>query len=411
MGSSVIKITKKNFLLVVIILIVLFAEMSLVNASTIPNTDADSIVLLESFRGQVLYQKNENDLVHAAIASKIMLAVIVLENVELDSKITISTEAAETKGSSLNLIVGNKYEVEDLLYAIMLTSVNDASIALAEYVGGDVENAVNMMNAKATKLNMSNTNFVNPTGLFDDNQYTSAHDLSILIKYALNNSTFKQIFSSKARLWTNMDETQVLINQNKLLFGEDDFIAGGKIGYNEISSQTAITSAQRNDFYIVAIVINSPQDSIYEDTKNIINYGMNNFKRSIIVSKNAPIHNIMVNNTEIKLISKSDIYYTHPIGEYFVNNVKFIIDKDINLPVSSTKEIGIVKYTLEDDTIIDINLYPKTSIELPDDNITTIINKLKENKNIYTLIVVILFIEILLLLYHSTRLIIRVFKR
>ena len=113
----------------------------------------------------------------------------------------------------------------------------------------------------------------------------------------------------------------------------------------------------------------------------------------------------------IKLISKSDNYYTHPIGEYFVNNVKFIIDKDINLPVSSNKEIGIVKYTLEDDTIIDINLYPKTSIELPDDNITTIINKLKENKNIYTLIVVILFIEILLFLYHSTRLIIRVIKR
>mgnify|MGYP006286220657 CR=1 FL=1 len=410
MNSTIIKITKKSFFLIVIVLIVLFSENLLVYASAVPKTDAESIVLLESFRGQILYKKNENNISHVAIANKIMLAVIVLENIELDSKITISTEAAEAKGSSLNLVVGNKYEAEDLLYAIMLTSVNDASIALAEYVGGDVKNAVKMMNDKATELNMSNTNFVNPTGLFDDNQYTTAHDLSILIKYALTNSTFKQIFSSKARLWTNMDETQVLINQNKLLYGENDYISGGKIGYNEISNQTAITSAVIHDFYIVAVVINSPKDSIYSDTENVLDYGLKNFKRSIILSKNKPIHSIIINNKEIKLISKSDIYYTHPIGEYYVNSVKFFIDEKTELPISSNKEIGIVRYTLSDDTTIDINLYPQTSIELPESIIETSMEKLKENKNIYTLVVIILFFEILLFLYHVIRLIIRFFK-
>ncbi|NLF42684.1 MAG: D-alanyl-D-alanine carboxypeptidase, partial [Bacteroidales bacterium] len=203
---------------------------------------APSAILVESQRGQVLYEKDSKKKLHISSANKIMTALITLENMkdQLNTKVTISKNAVSVEGATLNLEVGEKYSVEDLLYSVILDSVNDSAIALAEYIGGDEKGFVELMNKKAIELKMSDTHFTNATGLYNEQQYTSAYDIALLIRYAVTKySKFQKIFSSKAWPWSN--NGKVLINSNELFWSYEG-VDGGKTGYNDIERQTAITT-------------------------------------------------------------------------------------------------------------------------------------------------------------------------
>ena len=149
-----------------------------------PDISAPSALLMEAETGQILYEKNTGIPLHISAANKLMTVLVAVENGNLSSNVTVSSESVITEGSTLNLVVGEKYLLNDLLHAVMLTSANDAAIAVAEHISsGDIGKFVDLMNKTAEKLGMDNTHFTNPTGLYDENQYTTASDIAKLVRY------------------------------------------------------------------------------------------------------------------------------------------------------------------------------------------------------------------------------------
>jgi len=386
-------------------------ELSAYSLSAVPSIKARSAILVDSLRGQVLFQKQPEQKLHISAACKIMTALVAIENANLDSKVTISKDSVEAEGSALSLEVGEKYSVEDLVYGIMMTSANDAAKALAEYIGGDVHKFVALMNNKANELNMKDTKFVNPTGLYDESQYTTAHDVALLMRYAVNNPEFNKIFSTRALPWISGNgEVKVLTNQNKLFWSYDG-VDGGKTGFNNKEHQTAITTASKGGQRLICIVLDSPEESVFEDSAKILDYGFNNFKVSVLVPKNSPQKTVQVEGREINLISINDVYYTHPVGESYIKSFECVVTSDLKLPIKRDQVVGTAKYILNDDTVISINLYPDTEINPPEDFISTSKKKLFENKNIFYLLIFLVIIEVFLILYNIFRLMHKLVKR
>jgi len=377
-----------------------------------PELKAASAILVESKRGQILFEKDSRSRLHIASANKLMTALLALEKAgsKLDTQVTISKNVTEVEGLKMNLEVGAKYSVEDLVYTIILTSGNDSAIALAEYVGGDVQNFISMMNNKARELKLKDTNFTNPTGLYDEAQYTTAYDLAVLLRYALSNPAFDRIFSTQAKLWTNQNEVEIITNSNNLFWSYDG-IDGGKTGYNELERQTAITTATRNNMRIISIVLDSPEEHVYEDSVKLLDYGFGNYKTGVLVKKDQTIKTISVEGKTIDLISPIDVFYTFRVGEYYIKDIDIKIKEDIELPVLKTQVVGAMKYVLKDDTEINVDLYPAVNVYSSVDMFSTLVKSMIEYKEITILLVVLIWIEILLIVLKLLKLLKKIVLR
>jgi D-alanyl-D-alanine carboxypeptidase (penicillin-binding protein 5/6) len=363
----------------------------------VPEISAASAILVEAETGQVLYHKNKNARLHISAACKLMTVLVAIENSDIYSNATVSADSVNIEGSALNLQVGAKHQVVDLLYAIMLTSANDAAIAVAEYVSaGDIEKFTAKMRETALKLNMNNTNFTNPTGLYDEKQYTTAADISLLIRYAIQNPTFNRIFSAKARPWYGPEtEARILTSSNKLFWGYDG-VEGGKTGYNKKEQQTIICTANRSNMKLICIVLDAPENTMYSDAVSLLDYGFNNFRKSTLVRKGEHLKTSELDGKEIRLVSQDDIMYVHPLSENYIEH--FSVEADLKLPLKRTVPVGNAKYVLQDGTEILVSLYPETEIVPPDDTLTKIRKKIIENKDIFVLVAILLVIEALLML-------------
>lgn len=388
----------KKKLIFSLLIIMIFVNTCTFNAyaellSKIPKIEDAAAMLLEADRGQVLFKKNDGQYLHISSASKLMTALIALEKIKLDSKVTISKAAASAKGSVLNLTAGDKFSAEDLICAVMLTPANDAAVALAEYVSGDVNKFVEAMNTKAKELKMSNTRFANPTGLYDEKQYTTAEDLSAFMLYALKNPDFNRILSMKGKPINSM----IVVNSNKLFWSYNG-VDGGKAGYNDRDKQTAITTATRGNQRLIAIVLDSTEESIWKDSINLLDYGFNNYMTSILVSKDQVLRDIYLGDQEIGLIPARDIFYTHPVGNSFISKVSFDVPVDLKLPLHKSNPVATATYFLQDGTKIDIQLYPNREMEIPRNLLFQAVSKLKETKDLMFIVFLLLFIELMLII-------------
>ncbi len=393
------KILIKVQCFIVLVMIVLINVSSVAAVSEAPEVKAQSAILVESKRGQILFEKDSKSKLHISSANKIMTALLALEKAgtKLDAQVTISKNALAVEGSTLNLEVGGKYSVEDLVYTVILTSANDSAVALAEYVGGDLKTFIEIMNDKARELKMKDTKFINSTGLYDEAQYTTAYDLALLTRFALSNPYFERIFSSQAKLWNNQDKVEIITNSNNLFWSYDG-IDGGKTGYNEIERQTAITTATRDNMRIISIVLDSPEGSIYDDTTKMLDYGFSNYKTGILVKKDQIIKSIPVSDQEVSLISPIDVYYTFPIGEDYIKAFDFKVKEEMELPVLKTKSVGIMKYILNDGTEISVDLYPVSNVYSSVDMFSSLVKSMIEYRDITILLLVLVGAEVILIL-------------
>lgn len=394
-----------------VFLTVAFLCTSLVGAVTDePEIDAVSAVLIDAHRGQILFEKNPKEKLHISSANKIMTALLTIEKEPRpeESKVTISRQAVMVDGAVSNLEVGGQYRVEDLIYSVMLKSANDSANALAEYIGGSIEEFVNIMNQKAKDLGMEDTVFVNPTGLLEEGQYTTAYDMAKLMRYALNNPGFERVF--KARAWIWADQNEFLQNENKLFWSRND-VDGGRIGFNDIERQTSITSATQENMRLVAIVLDSPEASLDENVNKLLDYGFANFKRSFLVEKEQRFRILPVGDEVVELISKSDYYYVHPIGVDYVKEVETHIEDVIEPPLTKEQEVGFVRYILIDDTFIDVKIYPKDNVYSKVSLFSNIIRKLTEYKELTFLIVVLIVLELVLIIYKLIKTVIYIFLK
>lgn len=231
---------------------------------------AKAAALLDTDNDTFLYRKNENTRLSMASTTKIMTAIVAIENAELDKTVAVDDRAIGIEGSSIYLKKGEELTVMSLLYALMLRSANDAAAALAYEISGSIEDFSSLMNDKVRELGLTDTNFENPHGLDSANHYTTAHDLAIIASYALKNSIFKEISSTKKIEIESSYETRLLVNHNKLLSMYDGCI-GVKTGYTKKSGRSLVSAATRGDKTLVCVTINAPDD--WNDHKKLLDFG------------------------------------------------------------------------------------------------------------------------------------------
>lgn len=225
-----------------------------------PNINSRAAIVIDRNSNTILYGKNEKEKRKMASTTKIMTCIIVLENGNLNDIVEVSKKSAGTGGSRLGLKTGDKITVKDLLYGLMLCSGNDAAVALAEHVGGSIEDFSKLMNDKAAKLNLENTHFVTPHGLDNDEHYTTAYELALLSNYALKNKDFAQIVGTKSYTVTINNHTKTLSNTNELL-GTLNGIYGIKTGFTNGANRCLVTACKRGNMDIICVVLGA-------DTKN-----------------------------------------------------------------------------------------------------------------------------------------------
>ncbi|MFR8071477.1 MAG: D-alanyl-D-alanine carboxypeptidase family protein, partial [Anaerovoracaceae bacterium] len=207
---------------------------------------------------------------------KIMTALVTLEVLErydspIEQKVTVPASAQGVEGSSIYLEAGEKISVEDLLYGLMLVSGNDAAEALAEIIGGGRENFVAMMNDRAEELGCDGTHFTNPSGLFDEDHYTTVRDMAIIAREAMKNDVFRKIVASPSRkAERSMSEYIGFINKNKTI-RQYEGGNGIKIGYTQSSGRTLVASATREGRTMIAVVMSAPD--WFEDAYRLMDYG------------------------------------------------------------------------------------------------------------------------------------------
>ncbi|MBE6541199.1 MAG: D-alanyl-D-alanine carboxypeptidase [Ruminococcaceae bacterium] len=229
--------------------------------SAIDGVSAQSAILIEAGSGDVIYEKNSHAILPMASTTKIMTALVALENSDIAKKVKISPAACGVEGSSIYLKEGEELFLEDLLYALMLESANDAAAAIAYEISGSIDAFADLMNETAAKIGLSDTHFTNPHGLDNEAHYTTAADLAKLTSYALQNPLFRKIVSTKKKEipMNNGDGTRVLVNHNKLLRLSDDVI-GVKTGFTKRSGRCLVSAAERDGVCVIAVTLNAPDD-------------------------------------------------------------------------------------------------------------------------------------------------------
>ena len=246
-------------------------------ADKIPSINARHAVVLDRYSKCVLYGKKENEACKMASTTKIMTALVVIEHSNLQDSVKISKKAAQTGGSRLGLSTNDEITVENLLYGLMLKSGNDAAIALAEHVSGNVENFAVLMNKKARFLNLQSTNFVTPHGLDNENHFSSAYDLAVLADYALKNATFSNIVKTKTYTILINGIPRVLSNTNELL-GNFQGIYGVKTGFTNGANRCLVTSCRQSDLDVICVVLGcDTKKNRTTDSIKLLNYTFNNY--------------------------------------------------------------------------------------------------------------------------------------
>lgn len=227
------------------------------------DVSARSAILMDEKTGRVIYDIHAHEKSRIASITKIMTAILAIESGKLDEMVTVSSNAAGTEGSSLFLKEGEKIKLEDLVYGLMLRSGNDAAVAIAEKVGGSLDGFIWLMNQKAEEIGMKDTHFSNPHGLDNtENHYSTAYDMALLTRYAMQNETYVKIAGTKVHRAPNLNENwdYVWKNKNKLLTQLYEYTTGGKTGYTKLAKRTLVSTAMKNKYHLIAVTINAPDD-------------------------------------------------------------------------------------------------------------------------------------------------------
>lgn len=251
-----------------------------------PYVYSASYILSEKNSNYVLAENNSHTRLPIASTTKIMTAIIALENYNLDDIIEISANAAAQIGSDVYLQSGEKMTVKNILYALLVRSGNDAAMALAEYMNGGSEAFIKKMNDKAKFLGMNDTEYKDPAGL-DDTGYSTASDLSIVTSYALDNGVFKDIIKTQEVTIASIDETTThqLITSNRLIKNDELFYyplaIGVKTGYTPDAGHCLVSAAEKDGFELIGVILNtaeSTSDASAKESKKLLEWGYSNFE-------------------------------------------------------------------------------------------------------------------------------------
>ena len=248
----------------------------------VPVVSAQGAILYDVTHDKVLFEKNADTKLYPASITKLMTALLVLENADLNETVTFSKSAVtnlESGAVTLKLAEGDQVSVKDCMYGLLLKSANEVANGLAEHVAGSIPKFADMMNAKAKALGCTNTNFVNPNGLNDPNHYTTCRDMAKIAKAAFDNKTLCEIDSTlsyKFPATKNANQIRTLTPGHKMFYSSDsryyEGIVGGKTGYTSLAGNTLVTCVEKNGVRLIAVVMKA-KSTQYVDTKALLDYG------------------------------------------------------------------------------------------------------------------------------------------
>ena len=371
---------KKSFINNLFICLLLLLSLStifspFVNAEEeIPDIASPSALLMDYSSGKILYEKNINEKRYPASLTKIMTAIIVLENCELSDIATVSYDAVMSLSSgyvTANLQIGEELTVEQLLYVLMVGSSNDAAIVLAEHVSGSVEKFADLMNEKAKELGCTSTNFVNPNGAHDENHYSTAYDLALMARYAMQNETFRTLVSTTSYTLPTTNkydrEDRIFRTTNSLLHLDTSdradnyyyqYATGIKTGFTTPAGNCLIASANKNNLELITVVLGAGQtkDGLsqrYLDTLSLFDYGYNTYTLKQIINKGGIIQTLNIKNAtrktkKVEAVVANDVYALMKQADKNSAVLPEInLNDNLKAPLKKGDVIGSVTYTVE----------------------------------------------------------------
>jgi len=359
-----------------------------------PQINAEGCVLIDASTGEVLFGKNEEKVLEPASTTKVMTAIIALEKCKLDDEVTVQEDFTKIDGTAIGLLKGDVVTVRELLLGLILESGNDCANALADHISGNTTEFAKLMNAKAKELGALHTNFKNPSGLPDPEHTTTAHDLALFLREALNNKDYMTISNTPSYTITlkNNPQKTILINNKNYMINKNSryyypFAICGKNGYTTKSNHTYVAAAEKDGHVLVASFLNAlDKDKNFHDMQTVFNYGFDNYSLVHLYKDGDKVSEYKINDDlTIPLISSKNIDYVVPKGkENSISSEIKVEDKDLSKQ-SFDKDDDILKGTVyvNDKEYISVDLKAGTSrhYESP-----ISINSLSQNNNALILI-------------------------
>jgi D-alanyl-D-alanine carboxypeptidase/D-alanyl-D-alanine carboxypeptidase (penicillin-binding protein 5/6) len=339
------------------------AESLAYTKSITPSVSARAAILIEPSTGRVLFEKNADIRLPMASTTKIMTALVALECSSLDEEVTVPAEAVGTEGSSAYLREGDVYRMEELLYALLLQSANDAAVTIACHISGSTQDFASLMNEKADSLRLTDTCFANPHGLDSDKHYTTARELAKIAAVALENESFKEITSTYKKRFVSGERSRTYINHNRLLYMLDGAI-GVKTGFTSKSGRCLVGAAERDGLRFITVTLDAPND--WNDHKELIELGFDRMERRVLAERGDFSYSVpVIDGTEdfVEVTNEEALSLVFERGdseyESYVKLVKFV-----TAPVRRGEILGSVIFTQQGEEIARINLVATGDVKI-----------------------------------------------
>lgn len=373
---------KKIFIAIIVLILILLNCSFVFATSDEPNLISESAILIDSKTNKILYSKNSDKKMYPASTTKILTAILTLENCNLNDKVTVSDTAIldiPDGYSSANLQFGEVLTVEQLLQLLLIHSANDAANVLAEHIGGSIESFVSMLNTKIHDLGLENTHFTNSYGLHDENHYTTAYDLAMIMKYCIQNNDFRRIAGSAsvAIPATNKSGVRKYDSTNDLIIPNNkyyyQYLTAGKTGFTTPAGECLVSSAYKNDIELICVVLGGSQTANssylrFSESKELYEYGYNNYDLKSIVSEGNSLYNVNVDNAtketqNLDLIAENNLSALVN-NDISLDNIKpnITLKQDLIAPISEGSVIGSAEYDI-DGVKYSVNLIASHNVE------------------------------------------------
>ena len=329
-----------------------------------PRLEGSAAILLDMTSGEVLYENNADEQRFPASTTKMMTALLALENLDLESDITVDAEAANIGGSGIKLREGEIMNADVMLHAMLIPSANDCAVAIAKTIAGSVDNFAVMMNAKARELGCKGTNFVNPCGLHEDDHYTTARDLSIIAMECMKNEHFREIVAMPEYTVpaTNLSDARDLVSSNLLLWDETerhkiyvgndlrypkyDGTIGIKTGYTPQAGGCLVAACEKDGTRLLSVVMECTDMGRFADTIKLFNWGFENYKTYTVLHGGYSFGDVKVKHGEfnkVEAVLLTDVAYTLPAdASVDIMSAQAVLQESIKAPVKKGDDVGVI---------------------------------------------------------------------
>ncbi len=325
------------------------------------DVSAPSAVLMDYNTGQILYEKNGDQKMYPASVTKILTAIIALENSNLNDSVTAGDDVLNTAGNKIYISPGEVLSMKDLVYSLLISSANDSAIVIADHISGSVDDFAEMMNEKAAEIGAKNTHFTNPNGLHDDDHYTTAKDMAMIARYAMKNKTFRTIVTTPKYViqpTNKFDKVRELYPENKLLLNSKykyEGADGVKTGYTTKSDHTLVASATRDGHRLIAVIMGAKGTAVWEDAIKLLDYGYDNYSLVTINEKDQIVTAMKLKNLEIPLKTDEKFIAAIPDGKKDITK-KIRLDEEVSFPIQSGAVLGKLEYYIDGKLIGKVDL-------------------------------------------------------